>query len=206
MAAPARLVSWVEVSNRALIALGQSKIQALDEGTQAANYCHLFLEEAVNHVASYHPWRATRTRLELARDATTPVSGYDYRYVLPVDFLSISRDELGPMVGTENDNRGILWEIEGSYILTDAETIWIVYHRTPETPVGLPPAFVRAITYDLAARLCTILTSSTGLSTKIEGNLAQALRDAVAADSSNAHDSTNLADNGYRFPDEARNG
>lgn len=196
-----RAVSWLEVANRALIRLGQTKIQSLTEGTQSAAMASLYLEEAVNHVAAYHRWRGTIARLQLAASSEMPVSGFDYQYPLPNDFLSLAVDENGPMVETPS---GESWSIENGNVLTNATELYITYHKSPDSPAELHPAIVEAITYVLAWKLAPILTSNDALTALLNAEKESALTRAVIANGGAMVDRPAHLDRGWTWPDEAR--
>lgn len=205
MAVTARPIAWLDVANRALASLGQSRVENLDEGTQSANYCRLYLEEAIDYIASYHPWRCTRERIQLSRDGTTPVSHWTYRYHLPEDFLTLARDQIGnPLVSGLVMPSLVDFDIEGEWLMSNALDVWIVYHKTPATPDGYPPAFIRAITYTLAERLATILTSNDNLRALSAADAQKALAEAVKVDSASTAVLPAETERGYEFPDEVR--
>jgi hypothetical protein len=204
---PARITAWTDSANRALASLGQGRIESLEEKTQSARLCNQFLEEAINHVAGYHQWNSTRTRILLARDLTAPISGWLYQYHLPADFLILARDDRGnAMVYADDSDAGgvIAFHIEGNYLLTDSATVWLVYHKSPETPGGYPPAFINAITYALAERLSTIVTTNDALRSLTAAKAAKVLAEAIAADSGNTSRLSPEAERGYDFTYEVR--
>jgi hypothetical protein len=204
---PARITSWTDVANRALASLGQDRIESLEEKTKNAQYCNLYLEEAINHVAGYHQWHCTRARILLARDIAVPVSGWAYQYHLPADFLILARNDRGNAMVYEEDsdsNGVISFHIEGNYLLTDAAIVWIVYHKSPEEPGGYPPAFISAITYALAERLSTIISSNDELRSMIASKAAQLLAEAISADSANTSRPSPETERGYDYTYEVR--
>jgi hypothetical protein len=203
---PARLIAWTDVANRALASIGQDRIESLGESSQNAQYISLFLEEAIDHVSAYHQWHSTRARAQLARDGTDPVSEWDHQYRLPSDFLMLGRDETdNAMVYATAQQTGIIaFHIEGSFLLTDAEEVWIVYHRSPEAPIGYPPSLITAITYALAERLSTILASNESLRSLATNQATKALNAAVSADQANTSRLTPEAERGYEYTFEAR--
>lgn len=56
--------------------------------------------------------------------AFTPAAGYDYQYLLPIDFLKM----LGTNTdGSDADDSNLDWQIEGDYLLSDEEAVYARY-------------------------------------------------------------------------------
>lgn len=157
--------SWVEIANRALGRLGKGRIDDLTTGGELAQYCNLFLGEAIEETLGQREWLGYRSRVQLARSATTPVYGYDYLYPLPVDLVTI----------VEVNTDEMEYSVEGSDVLTDADEVYLTYVPRPTTPAVLPGYLKKAISTRLAALLTTPLKCSDALRNTL-------LQEAVLAD------------------------
>ena len=149
--------SWVDICNRALSRLGTKTISSLTDGSPNQKYCSIFLLDAVSEVLDAFDYHAAVRQLQLARDATAPLYGYDYQYPLPSDFLRIKETETG----------GDSYTIESGKILTNAESVFVKYIYLPETPIGLSSYIIKAIVAALAVRLAEPLISKDELYQKI---------------------------------------
>ncbi|MBU1081617.1 MAG: hypothetical protein KKB59_14130 [Spirochaetes bacterium] len=163
--------SWVDIANRALGRIGKARIDTLTSGDELAQYVNTFLGEAVEYILSARSW-SIATRIELARSASAPVFGYSYAYVLPTDHINT--------IAVATDGSPYL--PEGWTILTDSETVYLVYIARPADPSILPGYLKKAISTHLAFLLSTPLTSSDALAARIAQESALALNEAITAD------------------------
>lgn len=163
--------SWVAIANRALGRLGKGRIDDLTTGSDLTQYVNTFLGEAIESVLSARSWTIA-TRVDLARSLSIPVFGYAYAYVLPIDIINTISVETG----------GAAYKPEGNTILTDADSVSIVYVARPADPGILPGYIKQAISTRLAFLLTTPLTSSDALASRIAQEAALALEEAIRAD------------------------
>lgn len=111
-------VSDVTICNLALGHLKKNRIQSRTEGGENATACNDFYDQAVEEALCEHEWACATTQARLNRLSEAPISGYSYKYQLPVDFLEMRKTpEAYP------------WERHGREILTDAESFTITYTR-----------------------------------------------------------------------------
>lgn len=166
--------SWVEIANRALGRIGKGRIDNLTSGDDLVQYVNTFMGEAVESVLSARAWTLS-VRLQLARRTSVPVYGYQYSYALPVDLVNLVS------VLTDGD-----YKAESDTILTDSETVYIVYVPRPTDPSILPGYLKKAISTHLALLLTTPLTSSDAMAARIAQEAAMSLQEAVNADARRA--------------------
>lgn len=186
--------TWVQICNRALGRLGTTTISSLastGENDQNVKYCNLFLGDAIEDVLGQYDWNCCTKRSVLARLSAAPTFGFLYQYPLPVNFLRL----VSINVGVES------YKIENSHILTDSDTVELVYIERPTDPNALPPLVRKAISAALAFLLSTPLTSSEALSSRIIAEYSDALSKAKDAD---AMSSYNPDAAGVPFYDEDR--
>ena len=165
--------SWIEICNAALGRLGKGSVADLEEGSQLAKYCKLYLGQAIDEVFSLWEWSFCRSRAQLNQLADTPAFGPAYYYQLPIDFVR--------PISVDSDEED--WSIEGERLATDGESVDLVYLARPEDPAKIPGYANRAISTRLALCLTTPLTSSETLSARIKADDTEAVSEAIAADS-----------------------
>jgi len=187
--------SWVELCNRARGKLGAGSIANLNEGSKLANYCGLYLGDAISTVLGGYDWRALRTRLQLAASVTVPAYGYNYEYNLPADFERL----------IEVENGGYDYSVENGKILTDADEVYITYVARPTNdPAKLPDTLKRALTSELAVALSLPLTSGDALYQRLLIERDRDLQRAREADARTTEDMLGAEERGYTYYDELR--
>ena len=142
--------SQVDVCNSALGFIGQPVISALTDGSKAANDCAREFPILLRSTLRDHKWNFAFSRLSLAADAETPVSGFTRQFTTPADCLRVWevgdgsyewRVELGP--------DGLIRKI-----LTDAPSpIIIQYVRYVDDPNVWQGGFTTAFISLFASRL-----------------------------------------------------
>jgi len=162
---------WLDIANRALGRIGKGRIASLTSDDDLVQYVNTFMGEAVEAVLSSRPW-SIATRVALVRSTTAPAFGYDYAYDLPSDHINT--------ITVETD--GSAYRPEGKTIVTDSETVSILYTARPADPDDLPGYLKKAISTNLAFLLSTALTSSEQLAARIAQEYALAMDEAVRAD------------------------
>ena len=174
---------WLVLCNRALSLIGADPIQSLQDSGIASQNLNIQLPDAVQEVLCYHPFRCVRRRTSLAPLVDTPAFGFEYAYQLPSDFCSL--------VGVYSDNvlltRGD-YQMEGSTILSDVESMHIVYIALPETPRSLTPAVQSAIVYLLAYKMAELTTSNDNLIMRLYQEYQTHLLEAVKRDNQGSGD------------------
>jgi 2,3-bisphosphoglycerate-independent phosphoglycerate mutase len=90
--------------------------------------------------------------------AETPVFGFAHQFPLPADCLRVLDDEESDM----GDKMSWPYSIEGRMVLTDSDTINIVYLRDVVDTTQFDPLFVDALAVKLAAKLSEFIRGSSG--------------------------------------------
>ena len=169
--------SWTDICNKALARLGQTRITNLDDG-QNGSYCRLHLGEVIEDVFGDHDFNAAKTTVELARLDETPLTGYDYKYALPSDFIRPITFDTG----------GEVYSLEGRTLLTNAEQVFLTYVARPSDPGLLPEYLKHAITMTLALILTTEIATGQEIVQKMAAEMASARAAAIARDARGNYD------------------
>jgi hypothetical protein len=147
--------SEIEISNIALLMLGDSPIISFDDGSERANLCNAFYPTIRDEVLRAHPWNCARVRVQLVALAAAPVYEYDYQYQLPASPYCLK-------VLDVNENTTYPWKIEGRKLLTDESEVYITY--TGRVDVGdFDVLLMSAISRRLAAQLTYAITAKFNL-------------------------------------------
>jgi hypothetical protein len=174
--------SWVDLCNRALDRLGMvnQHISSLTETSREAAYCSEFLPDAVEAVLGAWDWHCARKRQVLTPDVQKPAFGWANSFVLPIDCARI--------VEITSDSYAVPYEAETSRVLSDADSLNLVYISKPETPNLLIPSVRRAISITLAYFLSTAMTGDNNVVTVASAEMTSALELAKQQDSRSNYD------------------
>lgn len=172
------MASKTAIANRALSKLGESRVSNIQTDTN--NQAKIINEmwDIVRDVllASY-PWNFAIVRTQLAKDSTSPAWGYNNRYTLPSDFLSLLEIKDNPEYKLESDSSG------GQYILTNSGApIYIRYIRRVENAGEYAPLFVEAFASRLAYEACETLTQSNTKKQLLAQDYEMNIKEAYAID------------------------
>lgn len=146
----------VSICSDALVMLGASVISSLEDGTPAATACSRLYPDLKDTLLSRYPWSWSIKKVQVARLVTAPINEWKYAYQLPGDMLTgvlavfdSGSDTARPI------NYG--WEIYGSQLYTNLETVFIDYQETV-TEASMPPYFVRLLRIAMASELAIVIT------------------------------------------------
>ncbi len=111
------------IVNDALALAGCAPFQGADDDLEAHPLYRTFNNMLV-HIETMHNWRFTKTTKDLAQDPSHQVTRYDFAYHLPED---LSGDILEVWEVRSEGRHLYDYEVEGRYLLTDAETVALTY-------------------------------------------------------------------------------
>jgi len=134
----------------------------LDEASTAGNACRLHYESVRDSLLRAHPWNFARYRATLVEVLPVPTFGWAHRYQMPSDSLRILE-----VNGSDISLLANYWELEGDNLLSDAETMEIVYIRPVADPGEWDSLFREAMVLKLAMRLAETMRGGSGLDEKL---------------------------------------
>lgn len=149
--------SPTEICNLALGHLGERPITSLEENSKAARACSLFYTSTRDEVLRAHRWNFAQDRVVLSQLEETPAFGWQYQYELPADCLRVvemNDSEVGDEVCSE-------YIIEGRRLLTNADTVRIVFMRKVDDVSQYDSLFVQAFAVKLAIYLSEMIRGTT---------------------------------------------
>jgi hypothetical protein len=161
------------IVNLALVELGNGPIPDFHAPDKAARIARVVYEPTVRDMLREHPWRFARRTALLTPDPAygDPLLSFAFAHRLPEDFISI----------VYLDDRQTAFARHRMHLLVDNEAPELTYiARVPES--DFDPAFVSALVYRLAGRMCKAITDSDGQREVLMRNYAGKLQDAKAAD------------------------
>lgn len=189
--------SWTDIANQALGRLQSKLISNITESSSIANYCKLFIGQAIEDVFNEEDWVSTIKRQTLDQLTETPEFGYSYAYQMPGDFLRI-------VEGGGIESLGVDYSIEGDKLLTDEDEVELAYVARPEDPTKIAPHLRKAITTRLAYLLCIPLTSNETLAARVASEYNESIINARSAEGKRKKENTVADDLGFTWSDELR--
>ena len=169
------MASVVNMCNSALNLLGASTISALTDDTKNARLCNQRYEPVRNRVFRSHAWNCLHKRVQLAQNSTAPVVEYDYAYLLPSDCLRVLKIHNGT---TDSIATNLDYKIEGRNIVTDIDTIFLIYIALDTDPNNYDTYLRESISHQLAADICYAITNNATLANNYMGRADERLREA----------------------------
>ena len=152
-------MSAIQLSARALLAIGCEPITGFDDGTADADVSAMLYPGVRAAVLSAYPWSFATAQRALPEVAAQPVADFAHAFALPEDFLrALSVGHAGTQRG-----RGVSYRIHERRIHTDAAAIVLTYVFRPDERT-FPPFFDQALIARLAAEFCLPLTENTARS------------------------------------------
>lgn len=157
-------LSKTDICNQALARVGGKTIMDIDDDeAKNARVCKNVFEAVVREVGRQADWNCLKARSELGQLSTAPAFGWDYQYQLPSDFLRLTHLNGIEYHGQVQDE----YEIEGTVLLTDAESAKVQYIKYSEDTPKWDALFTNAVVVLLASRIAVPLRQ--------DENMAQAL-------------------------------
>ncbi len=147
----------VKICSHALLLLGENEISSFSEGTTQAGICGALYPQIRDQILGMYPWSFTLKKAELAESVTAPINEWQNAFPMPSDSLTGVPRALFNTTSTGANPTNHGWEILGSDIVTDYETVVIDYQfRTSEAE--MPTYFVQLLKYVAAAHLAEPIT------------------------------------------------
>ena len=150
-------VTPTHVCNLALARLGEKRIMDMDEATTAGRACKLHFETARDAVLRSHRWNFAQKRATLSKLVTAPAFGWASQFTLPADCLRVLE-----VNNSEFEmHQGNRWEVEGRVLLSNEDSVELVYTGRTANSTVWDSLFVEALATYLAARLSETMRGDT---------------------------------------------
>ncbi len=152
------MANETEIVNMALSLIGDSRITSMtDTSTNEGVLAVLFYAQARDEVIGQSgvDWKVAIERLgPLAALSTAPSFGWDNQYQLPEDLLRL----IGLVTDLNDIPLGVEWKREGTKLLTNEDTVHILYIKRITETATFPPLLVQAIYLKLGSKLAFPIT------------------------------------------------
>lgn len=163
--------------NVALRMIGADTITSLTQGVKNSNVANDLYAETRDKLLRITAWNFAMERKKLARDATAPKFGFNYKYALPSDWLRT--------VGVwdnENESGQLHYRMAGGFIEADTEEVWLLYVRRVTDPNLMTPLFRDALSAELAKQFAHPIAQSNTLFEQMKDEAGDALMKARSVD------------------------
>jgi hypothetical protein len=171
------MTTKTEIGNVALKAMGEKRVDSLDQDTKPARSLKTVYNVCRRAVLRDHPWNFAKTETTLAASAPTSGWKWGYEHPIPSDFLRLADVKwLGGRYELKRV-RGV-----GRVIACDSTPIQIEYIADVTVEAEFDAAFVDAFALKLASRTALDITGSATVAQELEGAYEKQLRRAKGVD------------------------
>lgn len=169
------MASAVSICSNAVQRLGDNPFNSFDDNTTTARLCSNIWPTVRDDVLRGHPWNCAKARVILAPDAIQPAFGYSNRFLLPGDWLRT----LG---NGDQDDDEFDYEIEGRYILADADALRLRYIFRNENVASYDAMLISVMELAMQAAVAYAITKSTSKEQACQQTFLFAIKQARAVD------------------------
>lgn len=163
--------SVVQVTNMALVLLGDDPIASMTQGTKASTLADALFETERDATLGSYEWNFATKRQSLAQLTAVPSFGYAHAFQLPDDCIRVL--EVYPAAP---------YAVEGRQLLCDLAAVKIRYTRRVTSPSEWSPTFKNSLAARLAWQMSYALTESVQVHDRFERRFLATLNDARTAD------------------------
>ena len=180
------MASQVEIANRALTKVGDTRIISLTDNVETARIISVIWDTVRDNELRAHNWNFSIIRASIPALLSAPAFGYSYAFQLPTDCLRVIQAGdyyPGPSMSNYRNANEAVYQIEGGKILTNlAAPLKIRYISRFENTGGWDSAFTEVFACRLALESCEKITQSNTKKQVLGEEYKMALRVAVLAD------------------------
>lgn len=166
----------IDICSKALIKIGATSISSFDEPTAEAEVAQNLYDISKTSLISSYPWNFAIKQTKLNRLNQTPVSDYQFSYMLPNDCLRIIS------AGSTYKSKGLEYRIFNNQLQSNYQDIVITY-IADIIAEQLPVFFTEVLIAKLAAQFCLPLTESTSRAEFLTKRFEEELKKAKLLDS-----------------------
>lgn len=158
--------SKLDICNLALINFGGGKITSFDDGKEQSRVLDLKYSNCVESMLEAFPWNFSQ-HIALMALSIEEVPGWDYVYQYPADCVKVWAvyDESGKP-STPNEFR-VMSDGTLKYVCCNIDAAYVEYSAKVNDSSLYPAAFVKALSYLLAAEVVNQLSGNSGKSTEM---------------------------------------
>lgn len=167
------MASDISIASNALLLIGDNPINSFDDEGAGAQVAKAMYHETKTQMLSEHPWSFATKQQRLNRLVQTPdiLTNYQYAFQLPTDLIRIWN------VQDHSD-----YMLVGDLLYSNATELLCTYiYDVEETQ--LPPHFVKALQYELAADFAIAVTEDNQMNALYSQKAMQYKSQAMSVDS-----------------------
>ena len=176
--------SVIEICNSGLNMLGANNITSLTEDSKNARLCNQRYNSVRDRVFREHLWNCLIKRVQLAVETDKPTHEYIYQYTLPSDCIRVIKIGSSSDGSSSDLNGGQTFKVEGRKILTNEDTIYLLYVGRINDPNEYDTLLIETISTRLAAELAYAITNSNPLANTLKAEYRDKLSIARHTDAS----------------------
>jgi hypothetical protein len=180
------MAAEVDICNSALVKLGAEQIASLNDLSHRAILCKNQYDVTRQKLLRSHKWNFAISRVKITQeldglgDPIEPAFGFTSQFLLPLDFLRIL--EVFP-----NNNLGTVskepWKVEGERILTDADSVSVIYIADITDVNQFDVTFREALAFKIAEELSYPLIQDKNVATLMRQKAQEELKETRSIDS-----------------------
>lgn len=149
------MANLTQIYNRALGLVGAKRVLSPNDDNNRATACNDMYKIARDSTLEARQWSFASKRLILMPEGDSPEFGFQYRFKLPEDTLTVKR------ACSEADFRANQhWELEDGHILMDSDICYAKLVMRIEDTSKFSGSFTDALCYKLAADICIPLSKN----------------------------------------------
>ncbi len=180
------MASQVEIANRALTKIGESRIMSLEDDVEAASVISSLFAIVRDAELRARNWNFSIKRDALAALSAAPAWGFALQYQLPPDCLRVLQvDEFfpGPSMSDYRNRSEARWQVENGRVLTDIGAPLKIRYVARVEDTGLwDSLFVEVFACRMAVEICERITQSNTKRDLAWNEYGEAVKSAVRAD------------------------
>mgnify|MGYP000232899408 CR=1 FL=1 len=173
----------ITICNLALSLIGQEPITSIDDPqTNIEQICALQYPLMRDAVLSEAEWSFAVVRYHWTTpDPVPPVWGFSYRHLIPNEVLRVTY--CSDNTSEQTYNVDFKWVVEGNYILSDSNSIYVRGVSYVNTESDFSSLFVQALSARLAMELSVLITDNQQLHASMTNLYLAKMQGAVTMDS-----------------------
>lgn len=189
------MASETSICNKALRLLRAGRISAMDEASEAGEWCRDVYYDARDALIAEYPWNFATMRTQLAASGDTPSWGFDYSYALPAAptfcLRVLSIGEPGCLT--------LPYKVEGRLLVTDESApLRVQFLARVEDTSLFPPLFVEALAARMAVEGAWRFTGSAGREASLSDQARLRVNEARRVDAQEGTPDAMIADDWLR--------
>ena len=168
-----------DICNLALDMLAEAPISDITDDRRIARWLNRNYDNAREVALRSNPWKFAIERVELTKESTAPVFGWDFRYIVPADSLRVL-----PITWTgKRDSRTIEYEFENKEILTNhSGPLKVRYIKNITTVPDMASDFHLFLAATIAQRMAHWMTGKSNYAAIAKEAATEALLNAYNTD------------------------